>query len=130
MKGETDRPMAFDPGAVVAGMVWGLVLMLFGGIAQGLFGFGRPLSAGAENVLTWVWQVAGPLLAGFLAARRAAGSGWLHGAVSGAAVVLSLAAVMGVHSALPTLAALLKLAGIGTGAGALGGIAGVNAGGR
>jgi len=116
----------FDLRAVGAGVLWGLVIMLVGALMQGLAGYASPLTGRTEDVLTLVWQALGPLVGGFVAARRAAGSGWLHGAVAGLALVLSVASVMGVASALPTLAVLLKMAGIGIGVGALGGVAGVN----
>lgn len=120
MNNETSTAPMFDFRAVGTGVLLGLGILMLGGIIQTMASFNLPI----------VWQVAGSLLGGFLAARRAAGSGWLHGALAGAALMLSVAAVMGVHTALPLLADLLKLAGIGTGLGALGGIAGVNLGGR
>lgn len=125
--GTGDTP-AFDFRAVGAGMLWGLGLMLLGAVVQGIVGYSTPLSGKVENWLAMAWQAVGPMVGGFMAARRAQGSGWLHGMLAGIAVVLSVAAAMGVHTALPTLAAVLKLVGIGGGAGALGGIAGVNSG--
>ena len=120
------RTGGFDIRAVGTGVLWGLGVMALGALLHGLVGYASPLSGRTEDVLTLAVQVTGPLLGGFLAARRAAGSGWLHGALAGLTLVLAIAAVMGIGSALPTLAVVLKIAGIGTGVGALGGIVGVN----
>lgn len=130
MHDDSSGGSAIDLRAVGAGVLWGLVLMVVGAIAQLFMGMNSPLSPEMTEWLALLWQVAGGLLGGFLAARRAASSGWLHGAMAGMALVLSIAAIMGVRAALPTLAALLKMAGIGTGAGLVGGILGVNLGRR
>jgi putative membrane protein (TIGR04086 family) len=119
-----------DLAAVGVGMIWGLVVLLAGTLTQGVYGYARPLSPETEATMAFVWHVMAGLAGGFSSARRAAGSGWMHGALAGMALVLSLAAVAGVATALPTLATLLQLAGIGTGAGAVGGIIGVNVAGR
>jgi putative membrane protein (TIGR04086 family) len=126
MHGDVRSGAGFDGLAVGAGIVWGLMIVVLGGLAQGIAsGLGFSPSAGTELVMTLLWHGIGAFVGGFLAARRAGGMGWLHGALSGAALVLSIAAVMGVREALPELAALLKFAGLGTGAGVLGGMLGV-----
>ncbi|HEY3368483.1 MAG TPA: TIGR04086 family membrane protein [Symbiobacteriaceae bacterium] len=130
MNGESGAAPAFDLKAVGMGIIWGLVVLIVGSVVQGVVGFSTPLSPQAVQTLGLAWQAAAGLLGGFGAARRASGSGWLHGAVAGMALVLAVAAVMGVSSALPTLAVVLKMAGIGTAAGMMGGIAGVNVGRR
>ncbi|HYG57362.1 MAG TPA: TIGR04086 family membrane protein [Symbiobacteriaceae bacterium] len=126
---EEYRP-AVDLRAVGVGIIWGLGLLLGGALLQGIIASGSAMGEGTEAVLRWVLHGASALLGGFLAARRAAGTGWLHGALAGVALMLSIAAVMGSHSALPLLARLLVAAGVGTGVGALGGVVGVNTGGR
>ncbi len=126
MNGDSGASPAFDLRAVGSGALWGIIAMLIASILQGLLGFRTPLAAGTEEILALIWQAIGALLAGFLAARRAPGAGWLHGGAAGLSLVLALAAVNGVATALPGLGALAKAGGIATGAGALGGIAGVN----
>jgi putative membrane protein (TIGR04086 family) len=128
MNGESGAAPVLDVRAVGVGVLWGIGILLLGSVLHGLIGFSSPLSAGAEMLLPLFWNALAGLFGGFQAARRAAGSGWLHGALAGVCLVLSMAAVMGVTSALPTMAAVLKFAGIGAGAGILGGIAGVNMG--
>jgi len=117
-----------DLRAIGVGMLWGLGLLLMAALGQGVVTFRSPVAVGTELILSIIWQLAAALLSGYFAARRASGAGWLHGALSGVALILAIAAVMGVHTALPTLAAALKMAGIGTGAGALGGVVGINRG--
>jgi putative membrane protein (TIGR04086 family) len=128
MNGDSRIGAGVDFLAVGAGIVWGLLIIVMGGLAQGIAsGLGFSPTAATELLMTLLWHALGAFVGGYLAGRRAGGLGWLHGALSGAALVLAIAAVMGVREALPELAALLKFAGIGTGAGVLGGIFGVNA---
>lgn len=117
---------SFDLRSVGRGTLWGLGAMLLGALIQGLVAHSSPLTEQSEAILGMVWQATGALLAGFLAARRAPGSGWLHGATSGLLLVAVLVTINGIATALPAAAALLKAAGLGAGAGALGGVAGVN----
>jgi putative membrane protein (TIGR04086 family) len=126
MNGGTNTGTGVDLRAVGTGMVWGLGLMVAGALLQGVVAFVKPLEPATLMVMEWVWPAVASLVGGFLAARRADGAGWLHGALSGAALVLSLGAIIGVASALPTLAWLLKMGGVGAGAGVVGGILGVN----
>ncbi len=131
MNGEPNATASgIDLGAIGSGVLWGLGILILGAITQAVMGMSTPLSPAMESVMPQIWQGVGALLGGYLAGRRAAGNGLLHGAVSGIALILSVAAIMGVHTALPALAAVLKMAGIGAGAGALGGIFGVNLNGR
>ncbi|MGE5676341.1 MAG: TIGR04086 family membrane protein [Mycobacterium leprae] len=130
MNGTNGESRKFDLMAVGMGVIWGLVVLIGGALVQTVIGLSSPLSTQTIEILTLVWQILAGLLGGMTAARRADTAGWLHGAVSGAALVLSIAAVMGVAQALPTLAVLLKMAGIGVVAGTVGGIAGVNLGRR
>lgn len=125
MKGSAGSP-GFQPGAVGVGMLWGLGLMLLGVVVQGVVNMGTPLSEGVLRLMDTLWPAVGAAVGGYLAGRRAAGVGWLHGLLAGIALVLSLAAVMGISSALPTLAWALKVGGVSAGAGMLGGVLGVN----
>lgn len=127
MKGSAEYP-GLRPGAIAVGVLWGLGLMLFGLVMQGVVAMGTPLSEGVLQLMTTVWPGIGALVGGFLAGRRAQGVGWLHGMLAGIALVLSIAAVAGVTTALPTLAWILQVGGVATGAGLLGGILGVNTG--
>jgi putative membrane protein (TIGR04086 family) len=129
MNGDSSAPSGLDFRAVGIGMIWGLLLMLAGAVIQTVAATASPLSEVTVGVLKFVWQGLGALVGGYMAARRAGSSGWLHGALSGAALVMALAAVMGFDS-LPTLAYVLKSAGIGAGAGILGGVVGVGGGNR
>lgn len=126
MNGDSGASLAFDMRAVGSGALWGVVAMLLGSVLQGVLGFRSPLTPGTEAIMSLVWQALGALLGGFLAARRAPGSGWLHGAAAGLTLVLALTAVNGVATALPPLGALAKAGGLSMGVGALGGVAGVN----
>lgn len=126
MRDGSGAATGFDVRAVGMGVIWGLGILILGSIVQGIVGYSTAMSPQTVEIMNWVWQAAAGLLGGFSSARRAAGAGWLHGAVAGIALVLSVAAIMGVSSALPTLATVLKMAGIGTAAGMAGGIAGVN----
>lgn len=130
MRSDSGAAPALDLRAVGIGVIWALVVLVLGAFVQALVGLRSPLSESGMQVMTLGWQVLAGLFGGIQAARRAAGSGWLHGALAGAALVLVVAAIMGISSALPGLAALLKMAGIGIGSGAVGGIAGVNLGRR
>lgn len=112
--------------AVGVGMIWGLVMMLVSLVIQIIVSSMSPLSAPALLTLGRVYQGLGALVGGYAAARRAASAGWLHGAIAGAALVLSLSAVAGLPSSLEVLADFLKLMGIGTLLGSLGGVVGVN----
>ncbi|MDB4896999.1 MAG: hypothetical protein JWN15_3261 [Firmicutes bacterium] len=125
MNGESGAAPALDLRAVGVGVLWGIGTLLLGAVVQGIIGHNSQVG---EAVLPLMWQALATLLGGFQAARRATGSGWLHGAISGIVLVLCLAAGMGIASALPSMAILMKMAGIGAGAGILGGIAGVNLG--
>lgn len=125
MNGESGAAPALDLRAVGVGVLWGIGTLLLGSVVQGIIGYNTQV---AEAVLPLMWQALATILGGFQAARRATGSGWLHGATSGLALVLCLAGGMGIASSLPSMALLLKMAGIGAGAGILGGIAGVNLG--
>lgn len=126
MNGEPGSAPSFDLRSVGRGTLWGLGAMLAGALLQGAVAHSSPLTEQSEAILGMAWQAAGGLLAGFLAARRAPGSGWLHGGVSGLLLVAILVTVNGIATALPEAGALLKALGLGTGAGALGGVAGVN----
>lgn len=128
MNGEAAGGASLNVRAVGAGALWGLALMLMGAIAQGLFAHGTPLSGTLEVVLPMAWRVLGAALAGFLAARRAEGAGWLHGLLAGMLLALALGVVTGVIMELPAIAVLAKWAGLGAGAGLVGGVAGVNLG--
>lgn len=119
---------AFDLRAVGTGVLWGVGMMTVGAIGQGVYAFGTPLSGGAEAWAGPVWRTAGALLGGFMAARRAAGSGWLHGALAGLGMLVPVSLLMGVIESLPGLMAALKMAGLGTVAGVIGGVLGVNSG--
>lgn len=126
MNNETGASPGFDFRAVGSGALWGWVVMLIGALLQGLYGYRSPLSAGAEEMMAIIWQALGALISGFLAARRAQGTGWLHGALAGLSMLLGLTLVNGVVAGMPGLAVLAKAAGISAGAGTMGGIAGVN----
>jgi putative membrane protein (TIGR04086 family) len=115
-----------SPAAVGRGLLWGLAALVGGGVALGLVGYRTPLDPATEEWLRWGWHSAAALLGGFSAGRRATGSGWMHGALSGAVLVLAVAAIMGIASGFPPAGALLRLLGVAMVAGALGGIAGVN----
>lgn len=128
MNGESGAAPAFDLRAVGTGVLWGVGLMALGAAAQGIYAYGSPLSSGAEALAGPVWRTAGAFLGGFMAARRAAGSGWLHGALAGLGMLLPVSLVMGVIEALPGMMAALKVAGLGTAAGIVGGVLGVNMG--
>lgn len=116
----------FDLRAVGGGILWGLGVVLAGGVIQGVAGFSTALSPVAEARLAVGLQAAGCLVGGFAAARKASGSGWLHGASAGLGLVLVVAGLMGVASAFPSMAVLARAAALGTAVGALSGIAGVN----
>jgi putative membrane protein (TIGR04086 family) len=130
MNGDSNPSVGVDLRAVGSGMVWGLGLMVLGSLSQGVLDFVSPLGPDTGAVMEMVWPAAGALTGGFLAARRAAGTGWLHGVLAGAGLVLCLGTIMGVASGLPTLAWLLKVGGISAGAGVLGGVLGVNSSGQ
>lgn len=130
MHGEDDAGSGFDLSAVGSGVLWGMMLMLVGALLQGIMAYRSPLSPGAEAFWNYGWQGMGALLSGFMAGRRAGGSGWLHGSIAGAGMALAVAGVMGVLTDLPAMAGLLKGLGGGAGLGALAGIAGVNFGNR
>lgn len=126
MNGETGTGSSFDLSAVGSGVLRGLILMLAGAMVQGILSYRAALSPGAEQMWVYTWQGLGCLLAGFLAGRRAGGAGWLHGSMSGIGLALAAAGVMGVLTALPGMAALMKGMVAGGGLGVLGGIVGVN----
>lgn len=128
MNGESNTSSGVDLGAVATGMAWGLGLMVLGTLSQGAWAFVKPMDPATVTAMKWVWPAVGSALGGFLAARRAAGTGWLHGALAGAALVLAIGTILGVANGLPTLAWLLKMGGVGAGAGMLGGVLGVNTG--
>lgn len=131
MNSRTGTGPAFRPGAVGAGMLWGLAVLLVGALINSVgSSLGAIPPALAETVMPLVWQGVGALVGGYVAGKRAASIGWLHGALAGMAFVLSLAAIMGVGFALPALADLLKVAGVGLGAATVGGMLGVGASGR
>ncbi|HYF78077.1 MAG TPA: TIGR04086 family membrane protein [Symbiobacteriaceae bacterium] len=124
----------FTPGlnmrAVGIGMIWGLVLMLGTSLLQTVFSAISPMSEGTLGLLALAYRGLAALVGGYVAARRASSWGWVHGAMAGTALVLSLFAVMGVGWALPTLADFLKVMGVGTLMGSLGGVVGINSGDR
>lgn len=128
MKSGDGGGASFDFSAVGSGVLWGLILILVGGLVQGVTSYRTPLSPGVEAVWALGWQAMGGILAGFLAGRRARGGGWLHGGLAGMGTALAVAGIMGVLTELPAMAALLKGLGGGAGLGALAGIAGVNSG--
>jgi putative membrane protein (TIGR04086 family) len=88
------------------------------------------MSEGAVSLLALAYRGLAALVGGYVAARRASSWGWVHGAAAGAALVLSLFAVSGVGWSLPLLADLLKVMGVGTLFGSLGGVVGINSGNR
>lgn len=124
----------FTPGlnmrAVGIGMIWGLALMVGTAILQAVFSAISPLSEGTVSLLALAYRGLAALVGGYVAARRASSWGWVHGAMAGTALVLSLFAVMGVGWALPTLADFLKMMGVGSLLGSLGGVVGINSGNR
>ena len=124
MNGESSPVL--DLRAVGRGTLWGLAGMLVGSVIQGIYGHSSPMALATEQILTMVWQAAAGLLGGFLAARRAPGAGWLHGAAAGLGIVALLTLFNGIAYSLPDAMVLLKAAGLTAGAGLLGGIAGVN----
>jgi putative membrane protein (TIGR04086 family) len=126
MNGERNAGPSFDLSAVGAGVLWGLMMMLTGSMLQGVLAYRSPLSPGAETVWTYIWQGLGALLAGYMAGRKAGGSGWLHGGMAGAGLAIVAAVVMGVLTAMPGMAGLMKALGGGAALGALAGILGVN----
>jgi putative membrane protein (TIGR04086 family) len=121
---------AVDLRAVGMGALWGLAMVGLGAMVQSMATGGTTLSPFMDQAMRYGLQALGGLVGGFMAARRAEGTGWLHGALAGMALILSIGAIMGITTSLPTLAALLKMGGIGAGAGILGGIAGINVGSR
>jgi len=127
---ESNGTSGLNLGAVGVGMIWGLGLMILSVLVQALVSSMAPLSASTIDLLSLAYRGLGALVGGYMAARRAASVGWLHGAAAGVALVLSIFAVMGVGVALPTLADFLKMTGVGTVLGTLGGVVGVNAGNR
>lgn len=130
MKEESGGGPSLDLSAVGSGVLWGLILMLTGALIQGVMAYRSPLAPGAETFWTYGWQGMGSLLAGFMAGRRAGGSGWMHGGLAGAGLALSIALVMGVLTDLPAMGALLKGLGGAAGLGSVAGIGGVNFGSR
>ncbi len=116
--------------AIGSGVLCGLLIMLIGAVIQGIWAYRSPLPVGSEQTAMMLWQGLGALVAGFLSGRRAAGAGWLHGGLTGLAMIMAATALMGILTDLPELAAFGKAVGGGTALGALGGIAGVNLGGR
>ena len=127
MNGGSGNTSGFNMRAVGVGMIWGLGMMLLSLLIQMIVSSMAPLSAPVLLTLGRVYQGLGALVGGYAAARRAASAGWLHGAISGAALVLSLSAVAGIPFSLVLLADFLKMMGIGTLLGSLGGVVGVNA---
>lgn len=127
MHGDSNLPRGLDLRAVGMGMIWGLVLMLIAVLAGTVVGSVAPSWQGSQTV-TLVCQALGAFVGGFVAARRGQAVGWLHGAVAGALLALSLFGVMGIGmDDFPGLAAFLKVMGGGTALGMLGGVLGVNA---
>ncbi|MDF2629172.1 MAG: hypothetical protein K0R39_3003 [Symbiobacteriaceae bacterium] len=124
----------FSPGlnmrAVGTGMVWGLALMLGTAILQSVLAAMAPLNEGTLGLLSLAYRGLAALVGGYVAARKASSWGWVHGATAGTALVLSLFAVSGVWWALPTLADFLKIMGVGSLMGSLGGVVGINSGNR
>lgn len=130
MRGGTGFTPGLNMRAVGMGMIWGLALMVGTSILQAIFAAVSPLSEGTVEVLALAYRGLAALVGGYVAARRATSWGWVHGAMAGTALVLSLFAVMGVGWALPTLADFLKVMGVGTLLGSLGGVVGINSGNR
>jgi|GEM_PF-3343553 len=116
--------------AIGSGVLWGLLIMLTGAVIQGVWAYKSPLPPGAEETAMLIWQGLGAVVAGFFAARRAAGAGWLHGGLAGCALAMAATAIMGVLTDLPEMLAFARAVGSGAGLGALAGIAGINLGGR
>lgn len=115
--------------SVAAGTLAGLVCLTVLGLAQGALGHGYPLSPAGERIGVFLVQGLASLLGGIWSARRAEGSGWLHGALAGFFLATALAGVMGVKDAFPQMLEFLRRAGASTALGALGGVLGVNLGG-
>jgi putative membrane protein (TIGR04086 family) len=130
MNSETGSAPAFDLRAVGIGLIWGIGVMMVSATIQAMVVFSSPLSTAMEGIMAMVWQALGAATGGLVAAKRAAGTGWLHGAITGMLLVLLVAALMGVVTALPAAAPLLKMLVISTIAGLLGGVLGVNVTGR
>lgn len=127
MHGEMGTGRGVNLRAVGVGMIWGLGLMVLSVLVQSVVSMLSPLSQGTLDLLKLVYNGLGALVGGYVAARRAAGAGWMHGAMAGTALVLSLVAVMGIADSLPLLKDFLIVMGVGSFLGTLGGVVGVNA---
>jgi putative membrane protein (TIGR04086 family) len=128
-EGEGSAPAGIDLGAARFGAVAGLALLVLLSLLQGLLGWFVTLPDLWEQASLWAAQGLSTLAAGIWAARRAEGSGLLHGALAGLSVALVIAAATGVRGALPEWSVLLTRCGLAAALGGLGGIAGLNAGG-
>ncbi|HWI66677.1 MAG TPA: TIGR04086 family membrane protein [Symbiobacteriaceae bacterium] len=130
MHGESNATRGVNLRAVGVGMIWGLGMMVLSLLMQSVVSALSPMSEATVGILALAYKGLGALFGGYIAAKRAAGAGWLHGAIAGTALMLSLLAVMGVAGPLPLLADFLKVVGVGSLLGTLGGVVGVNAGNR
>nr|PZN44978.1 MAG: TIGR04086 family membrane protein [Bacillota bacterium] len=114
--------------AVVAGWGAGLVALGVAAVGLGFLLWQLPLGPPAEGWLAVVlWALAG-LVAGLQAGRRSQGSGLVHGLSAGVLVCLTLLALAAVWAGLPPGSQIAWMGGAAAGAGALGGILGVNLG--
>lgn len=130
--GEEGAPpgAGLDLSAVGGGTLAGLVWLTMLGVVQGMIGHGYPLTVSLETLGAALTQGVAAVMGGIWSARRAAGSGWLHGALTGLLFAGAIACVMGIKDAFPALSAFAQRAGAATALGALGGVIGVNMGGR
>lgn len=126
MRGSAGTEATLDLSAVGSGVLWGLILLLVGALALGVYDYRLPPSPDSEAMRSLLMQGISAAVAGFYAGRRARRGGVLNGALAGLGLVLSAAMVMGVLTELPGMVGLSKALAVGLPSGAIFGIAAVN----
>lgn len=116
----------FDLAAVFSGIISGFFVALILAVLLGAVAYQWPLSPLGALRATLAVQALGMLVAGFRAAAKSRGDGWLHGLAAGLGLAGALVIVSAIGWGLPGWTGLLPVFGLGASLGLLGGVFGVN----